>query len=79
MQEAWQLQIDRAFRAGAMDGLRVRLATCFATCLAECLDADLKPPTDAQVRYATSITREMGLSLNSEVFGYCGAMAEFLS
>lgn len=78
VREAWQLQFDRATHAGAVDGLRERLANCFANSLAECLDPDLKPPTDAQVRYATDITRELGLSLNSDALRYRGAMAEFI-
>lgn len=76
--EAWQLQFDRAIHSGAIEGLRERLASCFASSLAECLDADLKPPSEAQVRYATDITRELGLSLNSEVLRYRGAMSEFI-
>lgn len=78
VQEAWQLQFDRATHAGGAEGLRERLANCFASSLTECLDPDLKPPTDAQVRYATDITRELGLSLSAEVLRYRGAMAEFI-
>lgn len=78
VREAWQLQLDRAVDAGLAEGLRERLANCFALSLSECLDADLKPPTEAQVRYATDITRELGLSLNAEVLRYRGAMAEFI-
>lgn len=79
VQEAWQLQFDRAVHAGSIDGLRDRLAYCFASSLTECLDADLKPPTDAQIQYATAITRELGLSLNSETLRYRGAMSEFIN
>jgi hypothetical protein len=78
VQEAWQLQFDRATQTGGAEGLRERLAHCFASSLAECLDPDLKPPSEAQVRYATDITRELGLSLNAEVLRYRGAMAEFI-
>ena len=77
--EAWQLQFDRAAHTGSVESLKERLANCFASSLAECLDPDLKPPTEAQVRYATDITRELGLSLNSEVLRYRGAMSEFIN
>jgi hypothetical protein len=76
--EAWQLQFDRANHAGGAEMLRERLANCFANSLAECLDPDLKPPTEAQVLYATAITRELGLSLSSEALRYRGAMSEFI-
>jgi len=78
VREAWQLQFDRALLAGSADALRTRLAYSFASSLAECLDADLKPPTEAQVQYATAITRELGLTLNSETLRYRGAMSEFI-
>lgn len=78
VREAWQLQFDRAIHAGSVNGLRERLANCFAASLAQCLDSDLKPPTEAQVRYATAITRELGLSLDAEVLRYRCAMAEFI-
>lgn len=77
--EAWQLQFERALHAGTTGGLMERVASCFASGLAECLDPDLKPPTEAQVLYATAITRELGLSLNAEALRYRGAMSEFIN
>lgn len=79
VREAWELQLGRATNAGSIGELRVRLALCFGRSLEECLDIDLKPPTEAQVRYATVITRELGLSLNSDVLRYRGAMTEFIT
>jgi len=79
VQEAWQLQLDRALLEGSTEALRTRLAHSFANSLAECLDPDLKPPTEAQVQYATAITRELGLSLGSEALRYRGAMSEFIN
>lgn len=79
LQEAWQLQYDRAYYAGRIEGFQERLAACFALSLAECLDADLKPPTDAQLRYATSIARELGVPLPSEALRFRGSMAEFIA
>lgn len=78
LQEAWLVQYNRASLAGGIDGFRERLATCFALSLTECLDADLKPPTDAQLRYATSIARELGIALPSEAIRFRGPMAEFI-
>ena len=78
LREAWQLQYDRAYCAGKVEGFQERLAACFALSLAECLDADLKLPTEAQLRYATSIARELGVSLPSEALRFRGSMAEFI-
>lgn len=78
VREAWLLQYNRAAHTGAIDGFRERLASCFATSLAECLDTDLKPPTDAQVQYATSIARELGVALPSEALRFRGPMGEFI-
>jgi hypothetical protein len=77
--EAWHLQYDRACHSGMIETFRQRLARCFAASLAECLDADLQPPTDSQLQYATSIARELGISLPSEALRFRGAMSEFIN
>jgi hypothetical protein len=76
--EAWVLQYERAHLSGEMDQFRRRLAQCLANSLAECLDPDLKLPTEAQLKYATQIAREMGVSLPSEALRFRGSMAEFI-
>lgn len=78
IREAWSLQYDRAHRGGGMDSFRERLAVCFASSLAACLDNDLQPPTAAQMQYATSIARELGVSLPYEALRFRGAMSEFI-
>jgi hypothetical protein len=78
IREAWVLQYNRASFEGAMDGFVERLAACFASSLTECLDADLKPPTEAQLKYATVIARDLGIALPSEALRFRGAMAEFI-
>jgi hypothetical protein len=78
LREAWELQYHRASFQGAIDGLAERLAVCFASSLAECLDADLKPPTEAQLKYAMTIARDLGVALPPEALRFRGAMAEFI-
>jgi hypothetical protein len=78
-EEAWALQFERAARQGAVDSLRERLATCFAAALAECLDADLRRPTEAQLKYAMAIARDLNVALPSEALRFRGAMATFLT
>ena len=76
--EAWILQYVRALHSGRMESLMDRLATSFATSLAECLDADLKQPSDAQIQYATSIARELGIPLPAEALRFRGPMGDFI-
>jgi hypothetical protein len=78
-EEAWALQLGRAARQGAVDSLRKRLATCFAATLADCLDADLRRPTEAQLKYAMAIARDLNVALPSEALRFRGAMATFLT
>ncbi len=76
--EAWTLQYDRALHSGSIESFQARLAQCFAVSLTECLDADLKPPTPAQVQYATDIARQLGIPLPPEVLRFRGSMGEFI-
>lgn len=78
VREAWAVQFGRAASNQAVEQLCERLAECFASSLAECLDADLQLPTEAQVRYATDISRHLGVSLPAEALRFRGAMFDFL-
>ncbi len=76
--ETWQIQLARATQPDAMGALRRRLAGCLAAGLSECLDPDLRPPSEAQVSYATAIARELGVSISGEALRYRGSMADFI-
>jgi hypothetical protein len=76
--EAWMLQYERAAYAGLLPGLRARLSACVEAGIQDCLDVDLRPPTPAQVRYATSIARDLGIPLHAEALRFRGPMAEFI-
>lgn len=78
IEEAWSIQYDRALHSGGAESFRARLAHCFALSLVECLDVDLKPPTPAQVQYATDIARQLGVALPSEALRFRGSMCEFI-
>ena len=78
LRETWGIQHARSRSVGNAAALSERLADCFALCLTECLDPDLKPPTSAQVVYATDISRVLGVSLPFEALRYRGAMAKFI-
>lgn len=76
--EAWLVQCGRAEGAGALERLKRRLAQRFAISLVECLDADLKPPTAAQLSYATDIARQLGLNLPAEAIRFRGEAMAFI-
>jgi hypothetical protein len=76
--DAWLVQCGRAEIDGGIDRLRRRLAQCFATSLIECLDADLRPPSSAQLKYATDLARKLGVALPAEVIRYRGEAMEFI-
>jgi len=75
---AWLVQWGRAELDGGVERLQKRLAQCFATSLVECLDADLRPPSPAQLKYATDLARKLGVSLPAEVIRYRGETMEFI-
>ncbi|MGA7438344.1 MAG: hypothetical protein WBW32_09480 [Luteibacter sp.] len=78
VREAWELQVERALVSKGMNQLCDRLAECFAASLAECLDPDLRMPSEAQVRYATVISRDLGVPLPAEALRFRGPMGDFI-
>lgn len=55
------------------------LAMVIETAVPSLVDYDLRPPTEAQVRFATAIARALHLPLAPEVLRYRGPMHEFLN
>ncbi|TPG50760.1 hypothetical protein EAH75_04845 [Rhodanobacter glycinis] len=78
IREAWEAQQSRAASKGTSGDLMLRLAECLAASVTECLDPDLKPPTPAQIVYATDIARVLGLAIPPAAIRYRGAMAVFI-
>lgn len=76
--QAWLVQCGRAEMGGGIARLHRRLAECFALSLTECLDADLKPPTQAQLTYAMDIARQLGLALPAEAIRFRGEAMDFI-
>lgn len=56
----------------------VRFGAQLAIALGESVDWDLKPPTPAQVAYATGIAKALRIALPGDVLRYRGQMNEFL-
>lgn len=78
LQEALDVQRERAFRDD-LDGTFIdRLSVSISTSLAECLDSDLQLPTTSQMKYATDIGRELGIAVPADVLRYRGAAHEYI-
>lgn len=75
--QAWYIQMHLVSQ-GDCPNFMERLGRCFAASLAECMDPDFKPPTEAQLKYAIAIAREVDVPLDSEVLRYRGAMSDFI-
>lgn len=72
------LQWERLRDDAAKEQFSQRFASRVAPILTECLDWDLKPPSPAQVTFATSIARQKGIDLPGDVLRQRGAMTAFL-
>lgn len=78
LEEAIALQWERVRNRTVRDTYVKALEYRLQDLLRECLDWDLKPPTDAQVAYATVLAARHGVSVPSEALNYRFHMAMFL-
>jgi len=78
LEEALEVQRARASQDDVVDALAGRLAACVASAIANCLDADLHMPSQAQLKYAEDIARELGIALPAESLRYKGATSDFI-
>lgn len=78
LEEAIALQWERVRKRTVRDTYVKALEYRLQDLLRECLDWDLKPPTDAQVAYATVLAARHGISVPSEALSYRFHMAMFL-
>lgn len=78
VQEALDVQRERALQSEMDEAFTYKLSTCIANSLAEFLAPDLQLPTPSQVKFATDIARELGISLPADVLRYRGAAHEFI-
>lgn len=78
LQEALGVQRERAYQDELDVAFMERLSVCMSNSLAACLDVDLQLPTDSQMKYATDIARELGMSLPADALRFRGAAHEFI-
>lgn len=78
LEEAIALQWERVRKRTVRDTYVKALEYRLQDLLRECLDWDLKPPTEAQVAYATVLAARHGVSVPSEALSYRFHMAMFL-
>lgn len=78
--EALKVQMARVQADDAhLPALCRQIGERMAISILEILDVDLKPPTEAQVRYALAIARDLNVSLPGEALLFRGAMSDFLN
>jgi hypothetical protein len=78
LEAAIAVQWERIRDKEVRDTYRKALERRLEDLLKECLDWDLKPPTPAQVAYATVIAAKLGLTVPSDVLATRLHMALFL-
>lgn len=78
-QELLTRQKTRCVTDGGLEFFARWLSLALATSLPSVVDYELRPPTEAQVNFATAIARALALALPPEVLRYRGAMHDFLS
>lgn len=64
---------------GGLDIFAQWLSLALGSSLPTVVDYDLRPPSEAQVNFATAIARALALSLPPDVLRYRGPMHEFIS
>ncbi len=76
--DALTLQCRRLADERSRSSFEQRLGDQLAPALTDCLDWDLKPPSSAQITFATSIARQLGVDLPADVLRLRGAMNAYL-
>ena len=78
--EALRFQIQRLNQREVFLGpVCERIGQRISASVLDVLDPDLRPPTDAQVKFALDIARELSVNLPGEALQYRAAMGDFLT
>jgi hypothetical protein len=72
-------QMVRCVEYGGLELFASWFSSALASSLPTLVDYDLRPPTEAQVKFAMAIARTLRVVLTPDVLRYRGAMHEFLS
>lgn len=75
---AWRMQLDRGRVLAAGLSLQDVAEMHFVASLTHSLDSDLKPPTESQLAYAITISRELAVVLPVEALRHRSATSEFI-
>lgn len=77
--ELLALQLELCLQRGSPETFARWLAQALSSVLPDAVAYDIKPPSEAQVKYAMVIARTLGLPLPPEVLRFRGAMHNFLT
>ncbi len=79
LREALDAQRERASQGELDVAFSDRISASVSQSISACLDPDLQLPTDSQMKYATDIARELGVSLSADVLRFRGSAHEFIA
>ena len=77
--ELLTLQLECCLEQGSSETFARWLAHTLSSALPDAVSYELRPPSEAQIKYAMAIARTLRLSLAPEVLRYRGAMHDFLA
>lgn len=77
--ELLDLQMARCVESGGLEPFARWLSFALKSSLPSVVDYGLRPPSEAQINYALSIARTLGVPLSPDVLRYRGAMHDFIS
>lgn len=77
--ELLELQMARCVATGGFDAFAQWLSLALGTSLPTVVDYALRPPSEAQTKFAMAIARTLGLALAPDALRYRGVMHEFIS
>lgn len=77
-QELLELQMTRCIAYGGFDAFAQRLSQALGASLLSIVDYTLRPPSEAQTKFAMAIARTLGIPISPDVLRYRGAMHDFI-
>lgn len=77
--ELLELQMARCVANGGFDAFAQWLSQALGALLPTVVDYTLRPPSEAQTKFAMAIARTLGLALSPDALRYRGVMHEFIS
>lgn len=79
LHESLVLQMARFMECGGLEKFARWLSDALGAALPTAVDYDLRPPSEAQLKFALDMARTLGVALAPDVLKFRGAMHDFLA